>query len=260
MNDNTNNNQRRSHSGQNSQRRNHNNQNNQNGDRPRHQNNQRPQGQNNQGQNAQGQNPRGQQAPRNNQANQSRNNPQGGQGQASGQFQNSGPGKSNNNNRRRNNRKNRYGRRPNAPRAPQGPIPVSERRPPHLDRAYEKYQNLLDQHLIARKKYFELFYRADYQQKAKLERNFYQTLFDLRDFEDKATPEIKDFLKIKTNGRSEDYIYSENHALEKTGKLEIEGEKFEDPHFLPSQARANYAEDTEESSGTLDDYKNYKGL
>lgn len=263
MNDN-NNNQRRSPSGQNPQRRNHNNQNSQNGDRPRHQNNQRPQGQtgqgqNSQGQNAQGQNHRGQQAPRHNQVNQSRNNPQGGRQEANGQGPaSSGP--SRNNNRRRNNRKNRYGRRPNAPRAPQGPVPLSERRPPHLDRAYEKYQNLLDQHLIARKKYFELFYRADYQQKAKLERNFYQTLFDLRDFEEKATPEIKDFLKIKTNGRSEDYIYSENHALEKVGKLEIEGEKFEDPHFLPSQARADYAEDTEESSGTLDDYKNYKGL
>lgn len=168
---------------------------------------------------------------------------------------------SSNNNRRRNNRKNRYQKRGHSgQKRPTGPIPHSERRPPHLDRAYEKYQNLLDQHLIARKKYFELFYRADPQQKNKLERNFYQTLYDLRDFEDKATDEIKDFLKIKTNGRAEDFIYSDNHALEKNGKLEIEGDRFEDPHFLPSQARANFAGDTEESSGTLDDYKSYKGL
>lgn len=234
------NNQRSNNSEQNSNRRQHNNERN---DRPRnHHNNSNGQRSHssNQGRN------------NNNSGNRNNNGPQNNNGQ------NFGPNK--NNNRRRNNRKNRYGRRPNGPKTHQGPVPASEKRPPHLDRAYEKYQNLLDQHLIARKKYFELFYRADLQQKAKLERNFYQTLFDLRDFEEKATPEIKDFLKIKTNGRSEDYIYSDNHALEKVGKLEVEGDHFEDPHFLPSQARANYADDSEESVGTLDDYKNYKGI
>ena len=183
-----------------------------------------------------------------------------GQRPSNNQQSPSGGANKNSNNRKRNNRRNRYGKRPNAPRTTTGPVPASEKRPPHLDRAYEKYQNLLDQHLIARKKYFELFYRADMQQKAKLERNFYQTLYDLRDFEEKATAEIKEFLLIKTNGRSEDYIYSENHALTKEGKLEVEGEKFEDPHLLPSQIRADFSEDTEESMGSLDDYKNYKGL
>ncbi len=161
-----------------------------------------------------------------------------------------------NNNRKRNNRRNRY-RKPNPN---PGLLPQSEKRPPFLDRAYEKYQNLLDQHLIARKKYFELFFRADPQQKAKLERNFYQTLMDLRDFEEKATPEVKEFLNVKTNGKKEDYIYSEGHALEKIGQLEVTEAQIEDPHFLPSQAKADYTNDTEESVGTLEDYQKYKGI
>ena len=237
-----NNNQKPNNSEQNSRNRHHHN------DRPRNSHpNQARNNHHNSGAPRNQQHPNGQR-PSNNQ-----------QGQNTQQNASAGANK-NNNNRKRNNRRNRYGKRPNAPRAATGPVPASEKRPPHLDRAYEKYQNLLDQHLIARKKYFELFYRADTQQKAKLERNFYQTLYDLRDFEEKATAEIKEFLLIKTNGRSEDYIYSENHALTKEGKLEVEGEKFEDPHLLPSQIRADFSEDTEESMGSLDDYKNYKGL
>lgn len=197
------------------------------------------------------------------------NNPQGGQnnGQANSSQGNNQPrnasannGQGNPNNRRRNNRRNRYQKRGASAHVPRGPVPLSEKRPPHLDRAYEKYQNLLDQHLIARRKYFELYYRADHLQKNKLERNFYQTLYDLRDFEEKCTDEIRDYLQIKTNGKREDLIYSENHLLPKTGALEVEGDQFEDPHYLPSQARADYSEDTEESSGSIEDYMKYKGL
>lgn len=175
--------------------------------------------------------------------------------------QNLNPNAKRNNNRRRNNRnKNRNGRNFAPNRQALGPIPQSERRPPYLDRAYEKYQNLLDQHLIARKKYFELFYRADSQQKLKLERNFYQTLFDLRDFEEKATDEIREFLLIKTDGKKRDLIYSENHSLETVGKIEIQDNQIVDPHLLTSQIKADYKTDTEESSGTLEDYNKYKGI
>lgn len=230
-------------------------QNNNNGSQRRHHNGARPHN---------GQNNANAPRPSNNRPNDNRPRNPNGQNSAAHNPNATGPNPNanRNNNRRRNNRnKNRNSaRRPNPNRSSIGPVPNSERRPPHLDRAYEKYQNLLDQHIIARKKYFELFYRADFQQKAKLERNFYQTLFDLRDFEEKATPEISDFLKIKTNGKSPDLIYSDNHSLEKDGKIEIIGDNFEDPHFLPSQAKANYDEDTEESVGSLEDYNKYKGL
>lgn len=197
-------------------------------------------------------------------------NGQGPQHNAQGNAQQSGnhpqrnasanSGQGNPNNRRRNNRRNRYQKRGASAHVPRGPVPLSEKRSPHLDRAYEKYQNLLDQHLIARRKYFELYYRADHLQKNKLERNFYQTLYDLRDFEEKCTDEVRDYLQIKTNGKKEDLIYSENHLLPKTGALEVEGEQFEDPHYLPSQARADFTEDSEESVGTYEDYMKYKGL
>ncbi len=176
--------------------------------------------------------------------------------QATGNHQ----GQSGNNNRRKNNfRRNRNQRRPANPEV-RGPIPTTEKRPGFLDRAYEKYQNLLDQHLIARKKYFELFYRADPQQKNKLERNFYQTLNDLRDYEEKLTPETKEFLEFKTNGKAIDTIYSNNHELLSNGSTEIENDKIEDPHLLASQIKADYSKDTEESNGTLEDYKMYKGI
>lgn len=209
----------------------------------RHPQQRQPQGNNAQGNGQNNNNSSNPSSPHNNQRNASANG-----------------GQPNSNNRRRNNRRNRYPKRGASAHVPKGPVPLSEKRPPHLDRAYEKYQNLLDQHLIARRKYFELYYRADHLQKNKLERNFYQTLYDLRDFEDKCTDEIRDYLLIKTNGKREDLIYSENHLLPKTGVLEVEGNQFEDPHYLPSQARADFTEDTEESSGSYEDYKNYKGL
>ena len=78
------------------------------------------------------------------------------------------------------------------------PRPQGEARPPqsqgsggplNIERIYEKYLNLLEQHIIARRKYHDLFYRADPAQKNKLEKNFYNTLNDIRDFESKLAPD-----------------------------------------------------------------------
>ena len=207
------------------------------------------------------------------QNNRPRQNPRPGQQNSTASHQGSGQSPTQNGHHKRRNRRNRN-RRPGQAGAAQnprnqtaearslhrGPLPNSERRPPYLDRAFEKYVNLLDQHLIARRKYFELFYRADHLQKAKLERHFYQTLFDVRDFEAKCTDEVRDYLLKKTNGKSEDFIYSDNHQLEKIGKVEVEGDRFEDPHLLQSQIKADFKDDTEESVGSMEDYLKYKGL
>lgn len=132
----------------------------------------------------------------------------------------------------------------------------------NLDRIYEKYLNLLDQHLIARRKYHDMFYRAEPAQKAKLERNFYNTLNDVREFENKLAPDVRVMFEKRNNGLRPDTIYTTNHDIVENveSNVLISEEEIEDPHFLQSQKLADYSGDTEESVGTLDDYLRYKNL
>ena len=129
-----------------------------------------------------------------------------------------------------------------------------------IERIYEKYLNLLDQHLIARRKYHDLFYRADPGQKNKLERNFYNTLNDIRDFESKLAPDARELFEKRNNGLSPDKIYTTNHEIPIIGDNPPPETEWADPHFLHSQQQANFAADKEESSGSLDDYLKYKNL
>lgn len=129
----------------------------------------------------------------------------------------------------------------------------------NIERIYEKYLNLLDQHLIARRKYHDMFYRAEPAQKAKLERNFYNTLNDVREFENKLTPQARELFEKRNNGLRPDTIYTSNHHITEEGVMIAEAE-IEDPHFLQSQQAADYSDDTEESVGTLEDYLKYKNL
>ncbi|MGZ3788540.1 MAG: hypothetical protein ACXVLQ_08465 [Bacteriovorax sp.] len=130
----------------------------------------------------------------------------------------------------------------------------------NIERIYEKYLNLLDQHLMARRKYHDLFYRADPAQKNKLERNFYNTLNDVREYESKLTPEARELFEKRNNGLSLDTIYTTNHEISESGENPPPETEWKDPHFLQSQQAANYADDTEESVGSLDDYLKYKNL
>lgn len=196
------------------------------------------------------------------------------------QSQNSNNGQRKHNNRRRHFNKN-HNKNPNAQNAnagAQSPANATDNRkkPQHshnrgprperpqssnIEKIYEKYLNLLDQHLIARRKYHDLFFRADPNQKAKLERNFYNTLNEVQEFQNKMTPEVRELFNKRNNGLSEDRIYTDNHQIDPIGKLEIESEDdIEDPHYLQSQANSDYSSDTEESSGSIDDYLKYKGL
>jgi hypothetical protein len=202
----------------------------------------RPQQQQGQGQ-PQGQNPQGG-APR----------PQ----QQQGQGQGPGPHQGGGGQRRRPNRNNNRPRNPNP-----GPNPKQSNNGPmgiNIERIYEKYLNLLDQHLIARRKYHDLFYRADPGQKNKLERNFYNTLNDIRDFESKLAPEARELFEKRNNGLSPDNIYTTNHEIPVIGENPPPETEWADPHFTYSQQQADYAGDKEESAGSLDDYLKYKNL
>ena len=167
------------------------------------------------------------------------NQPQGQQGQGQGQKKKPRP---------HHNRP-----RPQEQGQPQGPVSP-------LERIYEKYLNLLDQHIIARRKYHDLFYRADPAQKAKLERNFYNTLNDIRDFENKLAPDVKVLFEKRNNGYQNDRIYTTNHELPIEGDVVPEDLPPAEPHLLQSQINCDYSEDTEESVGTAEDYLRYKNL
>lgn len=155
------------------------------------------------------------------------------------------PPKGGKNNKRRRN----FKRRGNKPK---GPYLTPQ------ERIFKKYLNLLEQHVAARKKYYELYFRADPNQKRKLEKTFDNTIEQLRQFEETLNENDKKLLFDRINGQRPDLDYTNNHQLEpNTVKENVE---IEDPHFLPSQASADFRNDTEESSGSMDDYLSYKGL
>jgi hypothetical protein len=130
----------------------------------------------------------------------------------------------------------------------------------NFERIYEKYLNLLDQHIVARRKYHDLFYRADPNQKIKLEKNFYNTLNDVREFENRLAPDVRDMFEKRNNGLRFDRTYTSNHEIPIEGDTVPDDLPPADPHFLQSQKNADYSHDTEESVGTAEDYLKYKGL
>lgn len=161
----------------------------------------------------------------------------------------------NNNNRRRpqhNNNRPRPQGQPNAPRESGGQF--------NIERIYEKYLNLLDQHIIARRKYHDLFYRADPAQKNKLEKNFYNTLNDIREFENKLAPDVKTLFEKRNNGYQYDRTYTSNHEIPVEGDPVPADLPPAEPHYLQSQIAADYSGDTEESVGTAEDYLKYKNF
>jgi hypothetical protein len=128
-----------------------------------------------------------------------------------------------------------------------------------------KYDNLLEQHLITRRKYYEYYNRVDNRQLYRLEKNFYDSIEHLRRFEANLEPWQREALeKRKTERYKLDLTYSSNRGWdnpEEIAKAEAHPDENEDPHFKESQkeAFAEYKEDTEESVGTYEDYLKLKG-
>ena len=64
----------------------------------------------------------------------------------------------------------------------------------------------------------------------------------------------------KINAYPDDRQYTKEHDIEPIGdEVSFVGE-FEDPHLLTTQKAEDWSQDTEESSGTIDDYNAYKGI
>lgn len=147
----------------------------------------------------------------------------------------------NNNNRRRNSSKNR--------------------RPKSLSpsRVLQKYDNLLEQHLIARKKYFEMHARVGGKQLEKIKSNLERTLEELRKFERSSKDWQQELLNQKINPYPEDNQFSSEHELPEVEYVPFDGD-YDDPHLLVTQKSQDWSEDTQESEGTMEDYYNYKGI
>lgn len=122
----------------------------------------------------------------------------------------------------------------------------------------QKYDNLLEQYLIARKKYFEMYARAKGQALTKINNNYMRTLKAVFTFKDNLNDWQKESLDKKLELYPEDNQYTKEHNLPLEGKVEIENDQIEDIHLTEIQKSTSYKDDTEESSGTMDDYKKYK--
>lgn len=171
----------------------------------------------------------------------------GGQQNRSQQGKNQSRGnRSRNNNRRRNNNRSRHPK-----------VKFTG-----FDRVVNDYLKLLDRYLEVRRKYFAQYLRADKNLQNKLQRQLDQALGDIRKYEEGLAPDdLERFKKNYTYVGTEDLIYSENRSLAPEDRVDQAPEgPFEDPHLLPSQKESSFSEDDEMSSGTMDDYRKYKGI
>ena len=135
------------------------------------------------------------------------------------------------------------------------------RRPKTLtpSRILQKYDNLMEQYINARKKFFEIYGRGNNKQLNKVERNYQTALDNLRKFESTLKEDWqKEVLSKKIDAYPADRQFSSEHDLKPQGdEVSFVGE-FEDPHLLEKQKSHSWSEDTEESIGTIDDYNAYK--
>src|SRR5690606_36048625 len=122
------------------------------------------------------------------------------------------------------------------------------------------YDNLMDQHIIARRKFYEMHGRLEGRQLQKVEQNFTRTLVEMRNFEASLKDWQQDVLENKVNSYPLDLHFSTTHSLPPVEeKVPFVGD-FEDPHLLPTQVNHQWQEDKEESSGSMEDYYKYKGI
>lgn len=136
----------------------------------------------------------------------------------------------------------------------------SNRRPKALSpsKITQKYDNLLEQYLVARKKYYEMYARTKGQAYQKINSNYMRTLKAVFNFRSTLTEWQQETLDKKIDRYPEDNQYTTTHNLPLVGEIEVEPGKEEDIHLKECQKLASYKDDKEETSGTIEDYKKYK--
>lgn len=134
----------------------------------------------------------------------------------------------------------------------------NNKKPLTPEKIHAKYDNLLEQHLVARRKFFEVNGRGNSKQTEKARAHFYRSIEQLRNFEAKLKDWQKEVLEKKTELYQPDLDFSMTHNLpehDQDHALAILADN--DPHILDSQ-KIDFSHDTEESIGTMEDYERYK--
>ncbi len=177
--------------------------------------------------------------------------------------QQGGPGPNNNNNNRQQQQQHQGGgNQPRHHNPQRNNQPQQNQNANSLDQLLLQYDRLVDQHIEARKKLHELYYRCDDNRLYKLEDNFFHSAQKIQKFERELRPWQLDLLKKhRTEIYPLDAVYSTAHP---------EAEKFDKEtaptlpapnlfHISPvQQSRPSYKGDTEISDGSYDDYLQYK--
>jgi hypothetical protein len=129
-----------------------------------------------------------------------------------------------------------------------------------IEAVFRKYENLRELHIQARKKYFEQYFRAPNNKVDKLYRMHISTQKQMIDFVDQLAEQYKKDFNDKYHGLPLDTEYTSNHEIPSIPEAVSHQVAFEDPHYLKAQIESDYSAETEESSGSMDDYNSYKGL
>lgn len=79
-------------------------------------------------------------------------------------------------------------------------------------------------------------------------------------FLDTLPPEEQRALEARRYARRDDTTYSQNQNVSPAPDVDLSNVEVIDPHFLEEQRKADFSRDTEESVGSYEDYKNYKGI
>lgn len=131
-----------------------------------------------------------------------------------------------------------------------------------IDQVLMQYDRLVEQHIEARRKYHELYYRCDNNRLNKLENQFFITAQRIVRFERELRPwQVEQLRKQRTEIYPLDTTYSSLYP--EAEKLEPSNQPQQNvvvvQHISPVQkARPSYKDDKEISEGTLEDYLQYK--
>lgn len=141
-------------------------------------------------------------------------------------------------------------------------LPVSsqrhspQQRPEDLNK---KWDRLRDSYLQARKKYFEHYHRIEGQQRDKLENEYYEALNQLRRFEQLLQKNHRPLFARGVAQYKQDTEYSLNHTQDDVPTIPIP--ETIDFHITPhQQERGTYINDNEDTTGTMDDYYQFKSI
>ena len=130
-------------------------------------------------------------------------------------------------------------------------------RPKNFNTAFKRYDDLLQQLIKARKKYFELFGRVGTKEKTDLKNKYYKTLDQLRTYEQSLPDWQVSQLNQKLDPCKEDLTYSEQNTSERL----VPPQEHEDPHQMIAQKkRESFSDDSQESIGSMEDYNKFKGI